>query len=206
MFKEKSKQYQTICQVHQVLKNKVQAEQTRDAAAVSAEHTLQTLGSVPIPEIYTHRQHGHSQAVSAAKTPSMKRSPSRLRAVTDQHGVEMLHPQQRSGSATRAQTSSELRATISGMGPPMHHGGRQTAGHFGQSTTPAHHVSTRPAESYAFPQTSHSASMSQQFSTRPIDRYTIDGRNHARNDQYVDRRTTMTPNIHSRMPANRGLF
>lgn len=207
MYKEKSKRCQTLSQLYEALKNKVQAEQTRDAAAVSAEHTLQSMGSITMPEPYAHRQLYQTQSRSVAQSPSMKKTPSRARPITDYQGVEQLHPFQRSGSATGAQTSSELRAATSSMRPPIHAAGRQVVSRLSTSTTPAQRITlTRPTASYTFPHSNHRTSMSQQFGSRPADRYAIEGQDLSRNDQYLNRRVELTPNIRSRMPADRGIY
>lgn len=165
------------------------------------------MGSIPIPDIYKNRQLYHTQPKNSTRSPSIKKTPSRLRNVTDQHGIEQLHPFQRSGSATRAQTSSEIRAATSGMAASLHHGGPQAAGRLSTSTTPAQRITlTRSTGSHAFPHSQHRASMSHQFASRPADSHIFERQDAARNEQYTGRRTTLTPNMHSRMPASRGLY
>lgn len=211
MYEEKSKRCQTFSDLYEALKNKVQAEQSRSIAASGAHHTLQSVDSIPIPASYGHHQLHRARTGIATELPGIKITPTRSKYLTD-HGVEQLHPFQRSGSATRAQTSSEIGAAIMGMGPPMHPIGRQVNSRVSASATPAQRVTlTRPNASHTFPQSAHRVSMSQQFAPRSMDRTRYEDRdlsreNHITSGQRVSGRTVLTPNIHSRMPANRELY
>lgn len=207
MYKDKSKRCETLSHLYETLKSKVQAEQTRGAAAISAEHTLQSMGSGSMPEIRMQRKQRHMQPKSMSGSPAIKMTPSKLRHVTDQNGIELLHPHQRSGSATGVQTSSEIRAATSGMTAHMHQRGRQSATRHSTSTTPAHRITlNRPTASQVFPHSTTRASMSEHFTTQTMDRFPFEGQNASRNDQFPSRKPILTPNMHSRMPANRGLY
>lgn len=211
MYKEKSKRCQTMSELYEALKNKVQAEQSRNAITVSAQHTLPSIGPVPMSAPYGHHQLHSTRSEIATELPSIKRTPSKPRYLTD-HGVEQLHPFQRTGSAARARTSSELGAAVMGMGPPTHTVGRQMATRLNTTATPAQRVTlTRPNPNHTFPQSVHRVSMSQQFAPQSVDRHRFEDRELPREDhitsgQRTSGRAVLTPNIHARMPANRELY
>lgn len=211
MYREKSKRCQTLSELYEALKNKVQAEQSRTTATASAYHTLPSMDPVPMSAPYGHHQLHRSRPGIATELPSIKRTPSKSKYLTD-HGVEQLHPFQRTGSAARAQTSSELAAAVMGMGPPTHTIGRQMASRMSTTATPAHRVTlTRPIPNHTVPHSAHRVSMSQQFAPQSIDRHRFEERDlpresHNTSGQYISGRAVLTPNIHARMPANRDTY
>lgn len=211
MYNEKSKRCQTLSELYQTLKDRVQTEQSRGTPAHGAQHTLQSMDSVLLPASYGHHQLHHARTGISSELPGIKMTPRRSKYPVD-HAVGQLHPFQRSGSATRAQTSSELGAAALGMGPPMHPVGRQTTSRVSLSATPAQRVTlTRPNGNLTFPQSAHQVSMSQQFAPRKTDRHRFEDRdlsrgNHTNSGQRTSGRAVLTPNVHSRMPANRELY
>lgn len=211
MYKEKSKRCQTYSDLYEALKNKVQGEQSRNTVAAGAQHTLQAIDPVSMPPSYGHHQLHRARTGIATELPGVRGTPNKSKYLMD-HGVEQLHPFQRSGSATRAQTSSEIAAATMGMGPPLHSIARQMASRVSTSATPAQRITlTRPNANHSFPQSAHRVSMSQQFAPRSVQTHRYEDRdlsreNHITNGQYIGGRTVLTPNVHSRMPANRELY
>lgn len=117
MYRDKTKRCQTLQQLYDALKKKVQDEQTRGAATASAEHTLQSMGAISRPEALT----GTSRLPYPDRL-AKKLSNERPLPIVDNYGVEQLHPHQRSGSAPRAQASSEAAV----MAPPLRPAGGET--------------------------------------------------------------------------------
>ncbi|KAK5955708.1 hypothetical protein OHC33_003349 [Knufia fluminis] len=203
LYKEKSKRAQTTQQLYEALKNKVQAEQTRGAAAASADHTLQSIGAISRPESFAHHAGRH-----AVPDMTVRRTPHQNRFPVDHAGVEQLHPFQRSGSAPRAQTSSEVAAAAHAMAPPMRPVGRDPLHRVSTTSTPAQRVSLphgRATSNHTFPQSMHRPTPSQQYVSHSIDRHAL-GQERSRYQHAAFAGQAVSPNIHSRMPANRGLY
>jgi len=202
LYKEKSKRCQTVQKLYEALKNKVQAEQTRGAAAASADHTLQSIGAMPRPDSYSHHQSRHTfPDMSVSRTPHQNKLP------LGRAGVEQLHPFQRSGSAPRAQTSSENAVAARGMAPPMRPAGRDSLHRVGTNTTPAQRVSLshRASANHTLPQSMHRPTISQQCASHSADRHALgQERSHYQHAPLLGH--AVNPNIHVRMPANRGLY
>lgn len=197
LYKEKSKRCQTVQQLYEALKNKVQAEQTRGAVAASADHTLESIGAIPRPESLLHHPSRHTiPDVTVRKTPYHNKFH------VDNPGVEQLHPFQRSGSAPRAPTSSEVAAAAYAMAPPKRPAGRDSIHRTSTTSTPAQRISLshgRATASHPFPQSLHRPTASQQYVSHSADRHVL-GQDRSRYQH------AMSPNIHARMPANRGLY
>lgn len=117
VYKDKTKRCQTLQQLYDTLKKKVQDEQTRGAATASAEHTLQPMGAISRPESFIDQSRTTYPNMSTKKLRNENTLP-----LANNYGVEQLHPHQRSGSAPRVQTSSEAAMMV----PLMRPGGRET--------------------------------------------------------------------------------
>lgn len=207
MYKDKSRRYQMMSQLYDTLKKKVQDEQTRGAAAANAEHTLQKMGAIPGPEPlgYLPARVSDFPEMSAVKKTSYP-----IKFARNQQGVEQLHPHQCSGSAPRAQTSSEIAAfanvnTV--MGPPIHPTGREMLGQLSATSTPARRVSlnqTRAMTNHSFGQLPVNRT-SQHFATHSVDRH-VQGQGRSKHQHVGYAGPALSPNIHTRMSANRGLY
>lgn len=203
LYKEKSKRCQTVQQLYEALKNKVQAEQTQGAVAASADHTLESLGAISRPESFLHHPGRHTiPDVSVGKIVHQNKFP------VHHAGVEQLHPFQRSGSAPRAPTSSEVAAAAHAMAPPMRPAGRDSIHHISTTSTPAQRISLshgRATANHTFPQSVHRPTASHRYTSHSIDRHAL-GQDRSRYQHATFPGQAMSPNIHARMPANRGLY
>lgn len=203
MYKEKSKSHQTISRLYETLKNQVQAEQARDAAAASAEHTLQSMGPITGPASFARQYINPARPGTFANMPSTITTPSRN---LDRHqGIEQLHPFQRSGSATKTQSFLEA-SSDRAKHPPLYRPGPKVTSRMSMSATPAQRTtSTRPRAGHTFPQSTH------RPAAQPVTRREFEGQDRTQQDhvkpaKYAPGGTGMTPNMHSCMPAHRGLY
>ena len=198
-----------MSQLYDTLKKKVQDEQTRGAVVARAEHTLQSIGAIPQPGSFARHT---SRANNVHEMSAVKRTPHQTKFSMDQRGVEQLHPHQRSGSAPRAQTSSEVAAAAhvnAMMAPPVRPGGREPLSRVSTIPTPAQRISrnhNRAAANNTFPpQSVRRPSGSHQYATHSTDRHAL-GQDRSVYQHAGYSGHVMSPNIHARMSANRGLY
>jgi len=203
MYKEKSQRFQTVQRLYEALKNKVQAEQIGSAAAASADHAPRSIGAIPRPDSFAHpKGHHNIPDMSIRKNPYQNKFP------LDHAGIEQLHPYQRSGSAPRAQTSSEVAVAAHVMGPPMRPNGRDVLHRISMTSTPAHRVSvshSRATSNHTFPQPVHCSPGSQQYASHAAERHVLD-QNRSTYPHGAFPMQARSPNIHAKMPVNRGLY
>jgi len=203
MYKEKSQRFQTVQRLYEALKNKVQAEQIGGAAAASADHALQSIGAMPRPDSFARPKGRHNiPDMSSRKAPHQNRFP------LDHAGIEQLHPHQRSGSAPRAQTSSEVAVAAHTMAPPMRPNGRDALHRIRMTSTPAHRVSmshSRATSNHTFPQFVHHPPGLQQYASHAAERH-VSGQDRSTYPHAAFPTQERSPNIHARMPANRSLY
>lgn len=200
---EKTAAQEKLQTLYNTIKFKVQNEHTKNAAAASTEHTAQHMDVAR-----SHQSFNDPQFDTASLPPlrTSKKAQAHHRYPIDEHGVELLHPYQRSGSA-RGQTNSEIAAAAQAMmPPPLRSNGKESAYPASVVATPAQRVTlSRADKNYTFPQASvNRQSVSQHFPNQSIDRNAAQSR--ARYHlQLQSASASHSANPSGRMAANRTL-